>query len=135
MLFSLKNLYELLEYILDQKEDKYDSLFCECLDINGIDLYSKEYIDDVLNYGLGDIHLAYCGVRTIEDVYILEAIGDEYYGTHRDIKRLEFVSQENLLRVAELRKMCKKTFIDITKDERFKESYRVYQEIGKERKF
>lgn len=111
LLFSLKNLYELLEYILDQKEDKYDSLFCECLDINGIDLYSKEYIDDVLNYGLGDIHLAYCGVRTIEDVYILEAIGDEYYGTPCDIKKVENVSEEDLVRLEELRKMCKKLLL------------------------
>ncbi|MBQ3544730.1 MAG: sulfatase-like hydrolase/transferase [Lachnospiraceae bacterium] len=134
-LFSLKNLYEMLEYILEGNEDKYDNLFREFLDINGIDLYAKPFIEELLACGLGELHIAYCGVRTLEDVYILEATGDEYYGSPKDIKKVECVSVDDELRIKELRKMCKKTFVDISKDERFKDAHMVYQAIGKERRF
>ena len=93
LLFSLKNFYELLEYIIVEKEDKYNKLFHEYLDINGIDLYARGYMDELLDCGLGELHLAYCGVRTVEDVYIVESTGDEYYGSPQNIKKVQDISE------------------------------------------
>lgn len=135
LLFSLKNFYEMLEYLLDENEEKYNNLFCEYIDVNGIDIYGQTFFEHLLECGLLDLYIAYSGIRTLRDVYILEATGDEYYGSPNDIKKVENVFEGDILRLEELRQMCKKTFIDIGKDEIFKESYRIYQAIGKERKF
>ena len=125
----------MLEYLLDENEEKYNNLFCEYIDVNGIDIYGQTFFEHLLECGLGDLYIAYSGIRTLRDVYILEATGDEYYGSPNDIKKVENVFEGDILRLEELRQMCKKTFIDIGKDEIFKESYRIYQAIGKERKF
>lgn len=128
-LFSLRNFYEVINYIITL--DGYEEIFKDYLQISGIDFYNINSIQGAIDLGMAELGIQYVGIRTLEDLYIYRATGEEcYYILPNENDNL--INNRNYIKRIELLKsLMKKEMIDINKVDKFKNSKRLYDIIGK----
>lgn len=123
-LYSHINFLEVIEYIMNPTDENYQKIFSEeYIKIQSVDRYSGVDIQKKLADGT-DIEnlMAYRGVRTSEDKYILLSNGSErYYRLPDENKNLiDDLSYEDRIRY--LKKQTGTYFLDLSKFSLFKDS-------------
>lgn len=128
-LFSLKKFYEVIKYIITL--EYYEDIFEDYLQINGIDLYNNNFIQTSIDVDMAEFGIQYIGIRTSKDMYIYRATGDECYyllpNENDNIVNNVICSK----RIKYLKSLMKKEMINIAAIEKFKNSKRLYEKIGK----
>lgn len=127
-MFSLVNFPKVIETILDGRND-WEKLTDEYVLIENLDAYDERVVTDTLSGKLSVEEMYQCrGIVTEKDKYFLYAYGKEYYFKSRTSEKNEIDNPVYAERIAELRNLCGKEFIDIYQYEKFKYSRLLYKD-------
>lgn len=132
-LFNNLNFIKFLSYMFTQTEEHEKSMFSDAIQMNGADIYDLNYINGLIEIGLVKYGIAYCGILTLKDRYIMLGTGEEIYHIlpEETINHIEDVGCQE--RICELRRRTENRFLDIKRLSKFSNSHLLYEAIGKER--
>lgn len=133
-LFDLYNFYEVVKYIFEPTEEHFESIFTEEILLQAQDVYSKYLIEYFCALDFAEYGIAFRGVQTLKDRYILLATGKEIYNIMPDEHTNYINKVEYQGRIAELREKAGNHFIDITIEEKFKYTSKLYADINEKSK-
>lgn len=125
-IFSLARFPDLIENIIKGERD-WDVLADDYAIIENLDAYSESLVNKTLSGRFSREEMYQCrGVITRRDKYFLYEYGKEYYFASLTSMKNEIDNPLYAGRIAELRDLCGKEFIDIYKYEKFKYSRLLY---------
>lgn len=94
-----------------------------------MDAYDNNLIQKSINKDVEEWEIAYRGLQSIDDRYILMATGKEIYNRLPD-EKTNYIDDERFKeRINYLRKKTGNNFIDITKEPQFKYSHLLYDSL------
>lgn len=130
-LVDIGNFYMLLKDILEKSE--VDNLFSDEIKFVTVDVYGEEFIRELISIDFAYFGIAFCGVMTAHDRFVKFATGEEVYNIFPD----DFTNHihENMYqeRISYLREQAGERFINITENKKFKNSYLLYEAVGRQR--
>lgn len=125
-MFSLVNFPKVIQTILEDKDD-WEKLTDEYVLIENLDAYDERVVNNTLAGRLSVEDMYQCrGIVTKKDKYFLYSYGKEFYFTSCMSEKNEIDNPLYTERIAELKNLCGKEFIDIYKYEKFKYSRLLY---------
>jgi hypothetical protein len=129
-LFSLYKFSEILSWILEKTPQNYEQIISdECIH-QAVDYQNQKVVDDLLNNNEETRGIAYRGIRRQGDMYILLATGKEFYFCLPDDETNHINSGLYKNEIAYLREKTGNTFINVSKNVKFKSSRNLYRSIS-----
>ncbi len=130
-LIQTENIGGLIRYILTKDIRDYKKCVSDTININGIDSYNMTWISYLIKFDTAQTGVQFNGVRTLKDMYILEATGDEHYYILPDW-RIDFINNSDYEdRIEYLRSLLNRKSININKHPKFKDAHIIYEALGK----
>lgn len=131
-LFQVNDIIKLLHYIIEPEQYKLEDAYRDGIHIQALDTYDAHLVSVLLAGTDRSLcnWVQYRGIRTEQELYIRDVIGRELYVRYPDTEENLIDSSEFQDRIAQLRHMDKGAFINVYKDEYFKESLRIYERLG-----
>ena len=135
-LFCITSFGKMLCYILEPNLQNESNMFSEIIWMNGVDVYNKKYIEELLELGFAEYGLAYDGYMTLYDRYIVLGTGEEIYTVFPDEYINRINDEKYKERIHFFRSKIKARglkFIDIKRNSKFCYSHILYDELGKDK--
>lgn len=139
-MFSHLNFFYLFKYILEPSNENLNRIFNDFVEIQELDFYHKHLINQVFKsdkdsktHFLCDA-VSFRGIRSQYDKYILYRTGDELYFVLPDENTNRINEFQYRERINQLRKLVGDYFVDIYKDDRFKDSCKFMETLNKKLK-
>ena len=128
-IFSLKNFYDLIAYLLDLSDDS--TLSHNYAKIQILPFYAKNFIDKVIEKK-GKLSLPSKGIITKDEIYLIDYCGNEVFQTYKSINSVENRINEVEYQkcIDELRSLCDNDFHDIFEQPKFEYAKQKYREQG-----
>lgn len=128
-LFSITNFYELSKYILEPNIENFSNIFISEVPYQACPMYNENLIRAHIENDFEEWGIAYRGLESINDRYILMETGQEIYNRLPD-EKTNYINNERFKeRIDYLRKKTGNNFIDITKEPQFKYSHLLYDSL------
>ena len=130
--FSYVDFENLVQWILEPQKSDFNTLLSRETIFQGEDYYAERIVNSTISsIKQGNPHngIAFCGVRTGNCKYVLNALGEEYYYIINEDGTETWAPLEDDALRAELQSKCGTYFIDIRKYDKFKHSRKLYESI------
>ncbi len=128
-IFSLFNFVELIDYVLNITEEKFEDMFNQ----NGIiafqdaDTYGLPFVEYYIRNNMQELGMAFRGAQSVYDKYVKIGNGKEYYYLLPDEDTNLVNAKEFKERISILKKAAGNKFLDIYQNENFQHSVRLYE--------
>ena len=128
-IFSLYNFVELIDYVLNITEEKFEDMFNQ----NGIiafqdaDTYGLPFVEYYIRNNMQELGMAFRGAQSVYDKYVKIGNGKEYYYLLPD-EDTNLVNDKKFEgRIGILKQVAGNKFLDIYKNENFQHSVKLYE--------
>lgn len=128
-IFSLFNFVELIDYVLNITEEKFEDMFNQ----NGIiafqdaDTYGLPFVEYYIRNNMQELGMAFRGAQSVYDKYVKIGNGKEYYYLLPDEDTNLVDDKEFKERISVLKRAAGNKFLDIYQNENFQHSVRLYE--------
>ena len=125
-LFSLYNFEKVINYILKPNDENFADIFQKEIKLQAVDVYNRNTLEFFIKSDYAEYCVSFRGIQTLEDRYVLMKTGQEIYNVFPDdyTNYIDEPQYEERIRV--LREKAGNHFIDTEDDEKFKDTYILY---------
>ena len=126
-----KDMKRIVEKIIEKSDWIENPMGMEHVCVYGIDAYDLDWIKYLMQYELYELGIQYNGVRTNQDLYIINALGEEKYYVYPQYFENKIQDVKYQDRIQKLKSLLKKKHIDIEKHPKFVHTTELYEALGR----